>query len=99
MDIVCWSMVYGLGSMVYGLGSMVYGLGSMGDGWSMGDGLGSMGDGHAAVVRASATTWSAASPIEFAVVKFSPLSFNRRLPSSTLVPSMRITIGTRTPSS
>ena len=39
------------------------------------------------------------SPIVSAVVKFSPLSCSIRLPSSTLVPSMRMTIGTGTPSS
>src|SRR5688572_19763906 len=48
---------------------------------------------------ASSTTFCAASPIEFAVVKLRPLSFNIFLPSSTFVPSMRMTIGTRTPSS
>src|SRR5688500_5599818 len=48
---------------------------------------------------ASSTTFCAASPIEFAVVKLSPLSFNNFLPSSTFVPSMRMTMGTRTPSS
>src|SRR5687768_3055123 len=49
--------------------------------------------------RASATTFSAASPIESAVVKFKLLSRMICLPSSTLVPSIRITIGTGTPSS
>src|SRR5262249_17271707 len=48
---------------------------------------------------ASSTTFFAASSIASAVVKFMPLSRNRRLPSSTLVPSMRMTIGTGTPSS
>ena len=48
---------------------------------------------------AERTTLSAASPIESAVAKFRPLSFSIRLPSSTLVPSMRMTIGTGTPSS
>ena len=47
----------------------------------------------------STTTVSAASPIESAVEKFRPLSFSIRFPSSTLVPSMRMTIGTGTPSS
>src|SRR5262249_15129911 len=48
---------------------------------------------------ASSTTFFAASSIASAVVKFMPLSCSRRLPSSTLVPSMRMTIGTGTPSS
>ena len=52
-------------------------------------------NGHVSASLASATTFSAASPIESAVVKFRPLSRSIRLPSSTLVPSMRITIGTR----
>src|SRR5205823_4740730 len=41
---------------------------------------------------ASCTALSAASSIESAVVKFILLSFSRRLPSSSLVPFMRITI-------
>jgi hypothetical protein len=45
------------------------------------------------------TTDCAASPIESAVVKFIALSRSSRFPSSTFVPSMRITIGTGTPSS
>ena len=50
-------------------------------------------------LRPARTTCSAASPIESAVVKFRPLSFSICLPSSTFVPSMRMTIGTRTPRS
>src|SRR4029077_13501435 len=45
---------------------------------------------------ASCTTFFAASSIESAVVKFIPLSFSSRFPSSTFVPSMRMTIGTGT---
>ena len=41
------------------------------------------------------TTLRAASPIVSAVVKFRPLSRSIRLPISTLVPSIRMTIGTR----
>src|SRR5687767_4764527 len=48
---------------------------------------------------ASATTLSAASLIVSAVAKFSPLSASIFFPSSTLVPFMRMTIGTGTPNS
>src|SRR5262249_1099812 len=52
-----------------------------------------------ATLCASFTTVSAASPMESALVRFKPLSRSICLPSSTLVPSMRITIGTGTPNS
>src|SRR5205823_7489590 len=48
---------------------------------------------------ASCTTFFAASSIESAVVKFILLSRSSRLPSSTFVPSIRITMGAVTPSS
>ena len=50
-------------------------------------------------LSASDTTVVAASLIVSAVAKFSPLSASILFPSSTLVPFMRITIGTGTPSS
>ena len=54
---------------------------------------------HAALPCAAFTTFSAASRMPSATVKFNPESIRIFRPSSTLVPSMRTTIGTLTLSS
>ena len=62
--------------------------------WSDQNGHGSYGAATATFETGAHDSCAAASPIESAVVKLRPLSASIALPCSTLVPSMRMTIGT-----